>query len=36
MSGILPQKNELGEEFPIAFMSIPLKKHELNYSLNEK
>ncbi|XP_059075168.1 uncharacterized protein LOC131875151 [Cryptomeria japonica] len=33
---ILLQKNELGKEFPIEFMSIPLKKHELNYSLNEK
>lgn len=36
MSGILLQKNELNEEVPIAFMSIPLKKHELNYSLVEK
>ncbi|XP_059070699.1 uncharacterized protein LOC131860316 [Cryptomeria japonica] len=36
MSSILQQKNELGEEFPIAFMRIPLKKHELNFSLNEK
>ncbi|XP_057838834.1 uncharacterized protein LOC131048779 [Cryptomeria japonica] len=36
MSSILLQKNELGEEVPIVFMSIPLKKHELNYSLNEK
>ena len=36
MSGMLLQKNDKGEEMPISFMSIPLKKHELNYSLFEK
>ena len=36
MSCILLQKNEKGEEMPISFMSIPLKKHELHYSLTEK
>ena len=36
MSSILLQKNEKGEEMPISFMSIPLKKHEMNYSLIEK
>ena len=36
MSGMLLQKNDKGEEMPISFMSIPLKKHELNYSLSEK
>lgn len=36
MSGILLQKDDIGVEVPIGFMSIPLKKHELNYSLSEK
>lgn len=36
MSGILLQKNEENEEVPISFMSVPLKKHELKYSLMEK
>lgn len=36
MSRILLQKNERGEEMPISFMSVPLKKHELNYSLVQK
>ncbi|XP_059070429.1 uncharacterized protein LOC131860082 [Cryptomeria japonica] len=36
MSGILLQKNEENEEVPIAFMSVPLKKHELKYWLMEK
>ena len=33
---ILLQKNEERIESPISFMSIPLKKHELNYSPIEK
>lgn len=36
MSGILLRKNEDNEEVPISFMSVPLKKHELKYSLMEK
>ena len=36
MSGILLQKNEKGEEMPISFMSVPLKRHEMNYSLTKK
>lgn len=36
LSGILLQKNEDNEEVPIYFMSVPLKKHELKYSLMEK
>ncbi|XP_059077950.1 uncharacterized protein LOC131876542 [Cryptomeria japonica] len=36
MSWILLQKNEGNEEVPISFMSVPLKKHELKYSLMEK
>lgn len=36
MSGILLQKNEDNEEVPISFLSVPLKKHELKYSLMEK
>lgn len=36
MSGVLLQKNDKNEEALISFMSIPLKKHELNYSLIEK
>lgn len=36
MLGILLQKNEKNEEVPISFMSFPLKKHELRYSLAEK
>lgn len=36
VSGILLQKNDKGEEVPISFMSVPLKKHELNYPLVEK
>ncbi|XP_057866026.2 uncharacterized protein LOC131073577 [Cryptomeria japonica] len=36
MSGILLQKNEDNEEVPISFMSVPLKKHDLKYSLMEK
>ena len=34
--GILTQINDQGNKFPITFMSVPLKKHELNYSLIEK
>ncbi|XP_059067483.1 uncharacterized protein LOC131858300 [Cryptomeria japonica] len=30
------QVDESGIEAPIAFMSVPLKKHELKYSLSEK
>ncbi|XP_057850259.2 uncharacterized mitochondrial protein AtMg00860-like [Cryptomeria japonica] len=36
MSGILLQLDEHGAEMPIAFMSTPLKKHELKYSPMEK
>lgn len=36
MSGILLQLDENGAELPIAFMSTPLKKHELKYSPMEK
>ena len=36
MSGMLLQKNNKGEEMPISFMIILLKKHEFNYSLSEK
>lgn len=36
MFGILLQKDDAGVEAPIAFMSVPLKKDELNYSLSEK
>ena len=36
LSRILTQKNDQGTELPIAFMSIPLKKHELKYPLVEK
>ncbi|XP_059066647.1 uncharacterized mitochondrial protein AtMg00860-like [Cryptomeria japonica] len=36
MSGILLQMDESGIEAPIPFMSVPLKKHELKYSLSEK
>lgn len=36
MLGILLQKNDDNEDVPISFMSVPLKKHELKYSLMEK
>ena len=36
LSAILTQPNNDNTEAPIAFMSIPLKKHELKYSLIEK
>ncbi|GLJ18809.1 hypothetical protein SUGI_0335870 [Cryptomeria japonica] len=36
MSAILLQLDEYGAELPIAFMSTPLKKHELKYSPMEK
>lgn len=36
MSGILLQKNKDNDEVAISFMSIPLKKHELKYSIMEK
>ena len=36
MSGILLQKSEKDEEVPISFMSVPLKKYELCYSLAKK
>lgn len=36
ISSILLQKDEKNEEVPISFMSIPLKKHELQYSQVEK
>lgn len=36
MSGILLQKNEDNDEVPISFMSVPLKKNELKYSIMEK
>ena len=36
LSAILTQPNKDNVEDPIAFMSVPLKKHELKYSLIEK
>lgn len=36
LSSILTQKDDKDNEAPIAFMSIPLKKHELNYTQMEK
>lgn len=36
MSSILTQKDDQDNESPIYFMSIPLKKHELNYTKMEK
>ena len=36
MSGILLQKTVRGEEMPISFMSVPLEKHEIYYSLVDK
>lgn len=36
LSSILTEPNDEGKEAPIAFMSVPLKKHELNYSPTEK
>ncbi|XP_059077844.1 uncharacterized protein LOC131876445 [Cryptomeria japonica] len=36
MSGILLRKNEDNDEVPISFMHVPLKKHELKYSIMEK
>ena len=36
LSAILTQPDKDNTEAPIAFMSIPLKKHELKYSLIEK
>ncbi|KAH9291440.1 hypothetical protein KI387_043371, partial [Taxus chinensis] len=33
---VLVQKNDEGVEAPIAFMSCPLKKHELKYNQLEK
>lgn len=36
LSSILTQQNDEGNEAPIAFMSVPLKKHELNYTPTEK
>ncbi len=36
LSCILTQKNDQDKEASIAFMSISLKKHELNYSHIEK
>ena len=36
LSAILTQPDKDNVEAPIAFMSIPLKKHELKYSLIEK
>ncbi|KAH9331986.1 hypothetical protein KI387_004094, partial [Taxus chinensis] len=36
LSVILVQKNDKGVEAPIAFMSFPLKKHELKYNQLEK
>ena len=35
-SSILTQKDDQDNEAPIAFMSVPLKKHELNYTQMEK
>ena len=36
LSSILTQKDDQGNEAPITFMSIPLKKHEINYTQMEK
>ena len=36
MFSILAQKDNQDNEAPIAFMSIPLKKHEMNYTQIEK
>ena len=36
LSSILTQPNDEENEAPIAFMSVPLKKHELNYTPIEK
>lgn len=36
MLGILLQRNEKDDEVPIYFMSVPLKKHKLCYSLVKK
>ncbi|KAH9315573.1 hypothetical protein KI387_024200, partial [Taxus chinensis] len=36
VSAILMQENEEGIEAPIAFMSFPLKEHELKMSQIEK
>jgi len=36
LSAILTQQNDDHIEAPIAFMSVPLKKYELNYSMVEK
>ena len=36
LSAILMQENDEGIQAPIAFMSIPLKNHELKYSQIEK
>ena len=36
LSSILTQKDDKDNEAPIAFMNIPLKKHELNYTQMEK
>ena len=36
LSAILMQSNDEGIQAPIAFMSIPLKNHELKYSQIEK
>ena len=36
LSSILTQQNDEGNEASIAFMSVPLKKHELNYIQIEK
>ena len=36
MSSIMLQRNEKGEEVPISFIGIPLKKHELCYSMAKK
>jgi hypothetical protein len=35
LSSILTQQDDEGSEAPISFMSIPLKKHELNYTPTE-
>ena len=36
LSAILMQSNDEGVQAPIAFMSVPLKNHELKYSQIEK
>lgn len=36
MFTVVLQEDVIGSEVPISFMSVPLKNHELRYSLAEK